>query len=148
MSSIADRRAAALAEFAKAKALGYQYNAWAELAEELAALLPATKAKGDLDRAVWADYRSPRWRQQGYERCEFNFRFADGECVRVSHPSDYRKPYNWGEASRVAIAFWKLRKARKAGRHGRDGDRYERALTPAAITAMECNGVCGKRAAA
>ena len=34
MASLADRRVAALAEFARAKAQGYAFNAWAELAEE------------------------------------------------------------------------------------------------------------------
>lgn len=147
MSSLADRRSSVLADFARAKALGYAFNNWQGLAEELAALVPEAKAKGPFDRSQWADYKAPVFRQAGYERCLFVVDFADGERVRVGHPSHSGKPYNWGEASRVAIAFWKLRKAAKAGYRGSDGERYERRLTPAAITAMECNGVCGKLAA-
>ena len=143
MSSLADRRTAALAEFAKAKALGYQYNAWAELAEELAQLLPIAKAKGELDRAAWADYKSPHWRQQGYEKGEWVVTFADGMLVKLSHPNHRGKPCNWGEASRVAIAFWRSRvRARAIGCVPcHVSDPYERRLTAPAITAMECNGV-------
>ncbi len=153
MSSIADRRSAALAEFARAKEQGYKFNAWAELAEEMAALLaaaPKPKTKGDLDRAQWADYRSPAWRQKGYEKGEWVVTFADGEVVKVSHPNHASKPFNWGEASRIAIAFWRLRARFKAiGCVPMDvGDKYERRLTPPAITAMQCNGVCGNTASA
>jgi len=62
-------------------------------------------------RAQWADYTAPRSRSKYQQRTHFHVTFADGELVRVSHPSDSRKAYNFGPAARIAATFWKMRRA-------------------------------------
>jgi hypothetical protein len=149
MSSLADRRAAALEAFQRAQSQGYGFNNWPELAAELAALIPAPKAKGDLDRSAWADYKSPPWRGNEFERTPVVVVFEDGERFEFhGAPSSVKKPYNWGPTARIARDFWRLRIAlRNPGRWPRDVPTenqrmaYERSLTPPAIVSMECNGV-------
>ena len=137
MSSLADRRKEVLASFARAQAAGYAFNNWPGLAAELAALIPLGKG-GTLDRAAWADYKSPIYRQVGYERVEFEVRFADGEIVKLSSTSDSRKPYNWGVASRVAVAFWKNRQS--SGLTYDQKLALEKRLTVPSIVEMRANG--------
>jgi hypothetical protein len=61
------------------------------------------------------------------ERTLFTFAFADGEVVRVTHPSDTRKPCNWGPALRIAREFWLLRQSsRHAKALGLSGEGYVR----------------------
>ncbi len=149
MSSLADRRAAALEEFARAQQAGSLFNRWPELAAELAALIPAPKAKGELDRSAWADYKSPPWRGNDFERTPVVVQFADGEVFKFhGAPSHSKKPYNWGPTARIARDFWRLRIALRSKHlwpHGiswnDQREAYERSLTPPAIVSMECNGV-------
>src|ERR1700730_735934 len=76
-----------------------------------------------INRNTWADYPALRWRSKFYERTQFQFTFTDGEVIRLTHQSDKRKPFNWGQAYRIAKAFWALRlSGRWANTQGLSGE--------------------------
>lgn len=146
MSSLADRRALALATFARAKAAGNGFNDWPGLAAELAALIPlAAKPKViELDHAAWADYQVPRTaKTKDLDRTLFTVTFQ-GELKPITFSCDslIGRPYNWGRAARIARSYYTLRVALRAGvtdylrQHA-----YEKRVKVPPILAMECNGV-------
>ena len=97
MSSIADRKAEALATFARAQTAGVGFNNWQGLAEELAALLatqPARKVPAALDKRAWADYELPRsTRTKDLDRTLFTVTFA-GESKPMTFSCDSHTAYS------------------------------------------------------
>jgi len=149
MSSIADRKAEALATFARAQTAGVGFNDWQGLAEELAALLAtqARKAKPtEIDKRDWADYELPRTtRTRDLDRTLFTVTFEGEKPMTFSCDSHTGKPYNWGRATRIARSYYRLRVAcRTSGHHHREPylwTRFERQVKVPPILTMECNGV-------
>lgn len=97
----------------------------------------------DPARCEWGDYKAPRARSKFCERTDFIVRFADRRVIRVSYPSDSRKPFNFGPASRVAQWFWvsKVAETKMPDRTRLSGEarivrkrQIEASLTPPAIT--------------
>lgn len=154
MSSIADRKAEALATLARAREKGDGFNDWRGLAEELAALLatPAKKAKpAEIDKAAWADYAVPRsTKTKDLDRTIFTVTFkGEPKPVCFSCDSLIGRPYNWGRATRIARAYYTLRVAirmqgvRQGGWCGSylEQHRFEKRVKVPPITSIECNGV-------